>query len=81
MSVRCEVLREFPLSFDGVTSQVQAEGSTVAVPDALVDGLEAEGWVRRVSEAKAVPAAPENKAIEAAPQNQAGLKRRTKAAG
>lgn len=53
--------KPFPFSRDGVTLEHAIEGQPVDVPDHLVPGLLAEGFVT-----KAMGAAPENKA-DAAP--------------
>jgi hypothetical protein len=66
----CDILRPFPFSRDGVnTEHASPGGDLVDLPDAIVPGLRAEGYVR---EAKAFSAAPENRAFASAPENKAG---------
>lgn len=54
-----EIIRPFPFSRDGVTTEQAEPGGAADIPDALVPGLTREGFVREV---KAMPAPPENKA-------------------
>ena len=65
----CTILKTFPISRDGIRAETASAGSEVDIPDALVAGLKAEGYVRTV-EAKAMRGAPERQAIEAAQENK-----------
>lgn len=70
--MRAKILRDFPWSPDGVSQRQAVKGESVDLPDHLVPGLEAEGYVATKGadrEEKAVAAAPENKA-ETPPENK-----------
>lgn len=45
--MECTILKAFPLSRDGIKSEMQTAGAVVDVPDALVGGLEAAGYVAK----------------------------------
>lgn len=45
--IPCRILRAFEYSRDGFTSQFAGAGELVNVPEHLVEGLEAEGYVKR----------------------------------
>lgn len=75
----CEVLKTFLLSPDGIAVVTVAAGQSVEIPDGVVPGLEAEGYIRPVSyvtaaeadrylETRAIAGAPENRALSAAPE-------------
>ena len=69
-----EVVKTFELSRNGITSERFAAGARVDVPDNLVAGLIAEGFVREWCEpqqAKALGPSEENKALFAAEENKA----------
>lgn len=67
-----KILRNFPISLDGIRVEVWQAGSQHAVDDATLDLLIGEGACE-IIEAKAHVAAPENKA---APQRKAARKAR-----
>jgi hypothetical protein len=58
--MRVIALRPFPFSRDGTTIEEAPDGAEVDIPDAMVPGLTAEGWIA------AIPAPPEEPAIEPA---------------
>ena len=58
---RVRILRNFPISPDGIRVETWQAGSERNVDDATLDILIGEGAVELV-ENKAMPAAPENKA-------------------
>ena len=69
----CDILKSFPYSLDGLKTFQASQGSQCEIPDALVPGLEREGYVAPAgarTESKAQSGAPENKAIETAPENK-----------
>ena len=57
---KVKILRNFPISLDGITVQTWAAGSERDVDDATLALLISEGACEIVT--KAMPAAPENKA-------------------
>ena len=72
---RVRILRNFPISPDGITVQTWQAGSERDVDDATLDILIGEGAVELI-ENKAMQAAPENKAIQAMPENKGKRGRR-----
>lgn len=56
--MQVEIIKPFPFSRDGFTTETASPGVVADIPDALVPGLSAEGFVR---ETKAMAGAPENK--------------------
>lgn len=69
----CDILKSFPYSLDGLKTLQASQGDQCEIPDALVPGLEREGYAKPAGapvEAKAQSGAPENKAIETAPENK-----------
>lgn len=73
MRVPCTILRSFPFSVDGFTSEHAEAGSVVSIPSDLIEGLARAGYLRRADEAKAMGHAAENKMIETAPENKDDL--------
>lgn len=57
------ILKSFDFSRDGFTTQNAVRDTQAEIPDHLVVGLEAEGYVARM-EAKNLGAAPENKTLD-----------------
>jgi hypothetical protein len=75
--MRCTVLRSFNFSRTGVDQNWASRGTEHDIPDDLVPGLVAEGYVRPMGqkmvtspERKVIEASPENQAMRTAPQNK-----------
>lgn len=45
--MECTVLKAFPLSYDGIKAEMVAVDAVVEVPDSLVEGLVAAGYVAK----------------------------------
>lgn len=64
--MECRVIRAFPFSRDGITVENVEVGAIVDMPDHIVPGLIAAGYIEK----KSMPAAPENAASAASPENK-----------
>lgn len=64
----CMILKSFPFSRNGVKIEDAVKDETVDIPDALVEGLEAEGFVERLGEDDKV----ETKVVETTPETKGG---------
>lgn len=55
--MKCDILKDFPCAADasGTKAIELKAGTTAEVPDDLVAGLEAEGYVKRASDQRALP--------------------------
>jgi len=66
----CKILKPFSYSQDGINAITATAGAIADIPDALVPGLEKEGYVTHSVAAKAIPAAAENKMLSGADENK-----------
>jgi len=71
---KIKILRNFPISLDGITVQTWQAGSCHDVSDAILAILISEGVCEIVT--KAMPEAPENKVMQAMPENKGKRGRR-----
>lgn len=57
----CKIMKSFPYSHDGVNAEQAVKGETVDIPDNLVAGLKAAGFVNVTGkpETKHIPEVPE----------------------
>lgn len=68
--MKCRIKRSFPYSTDGLNSLSAVAGSDCDIPDDLVPGLEAEGYVEAIR-TKDAGAVAEDKDAGASPENKA----------
>ena len=56
--MECTILKAFPLSRDGIKSEMLTVGAVVDVPDSLVDGLKNAGYVANGGDPQPVVSEP-----------------------